>query len=84
MDGAQLRMKMSARRWMMIRNDREYFEARAEAELRIAQESEDPAVVRVHYQLAELHLERAAQCVAAQCVQVEMDQAPREEIAALG
>jgi hypothetical protein len=46
----------------MSRDDREYFERRAETELKRAQEAEHPAVVHAHYMLAELHLERAGRC----------------------
>lgn len=35
-----------------------YFERRAEAELAMAQRATHPAVVQVHYQLADLYLER--------------------------
>jgi hypothetical protein len=79
MDTVRLWAKHRDWRWKMIRNDREYFEARAEAELKIAEESDDPAVVQAHCQLAELHLERAEQCALA-----EADHGAGEKIAALG
>ena len=43
----------------MSRDDREYFERRAEAELKRAQEAENPAAVHAHSMLAELNIERA-------------------------
>ncbi|MDB5705980.1 MAG: hypothetical protein JWN66_3096 [Sphingomonas bacterium] len=46
----------------MSRDDRAYYQGRAEAELKRAEASNDPAAVRLHYQLAELHLERVGQC----------------------
>ena len=37
---------------------RAYHEARANHELELAQHATDPAVVKAHYNLAELHLDR--------------------------
>jgi hypothetical protein len=39
-------------------DDGEYHESRAEEELALAQRSEHPAVVRAHYLLAGLYLDR--------------------------
>ena len=41
----------------MSHADRSYYEARAEAELQLAQRSDHPAVVRAHYNLAALYLD---------------------------
>jgi hypothetical protein len=38
-------------------DDRAYYEARAEAELELAQQSDHPAVVRAHYILAGTYLD---------------------------
>lgn len=39
-------------------DDGDYFERRAEAELQLAQAAEHPAVVRAHYLMAGLYLDR--------------------------
>jgi hypothetical protein len=39
-------------------DDGEYYESRAEEELALAQRSEHPAVVRAHFLLAGLYLDR--------------------------
>lgn len=41
-----------------MKDDNDYLEARAEKELGMAQQAEQPAAVRAHYKLAELYLER--------------------------
>lgn len=38
--------------------DRSYFYERAEAELKLAQQATDPAVVKAHYQMAGYYLDR--------------------------
>lgn len=38
--------------------DRSYFYERAEAELKLAQQASDPAVVKAHYQMAGYYLDR--------------------------
>jgi len=43
--------------------DREYHEARAEAELQRAQEARDPAIAAVHRELAALHRRRMLEIV---------------------
>lgn len=43
---------------LMMHDDREYYEARAEQQLRLAQESENPSAVQAHYQMAHLYLDR--------------------------
>lgn len=43
--------------------DREYHEARAEAELRRAEETSDPAIAAVHRELAALHRRRMIEIV---------------------
>jgi hypothetical protein len=63
MDAARAKVEDGMRvEAVMNTDDRDYYEGRAEAELMRAQDSEDPAAVRVHYLLAEMHLERASQC----------------------
>lgn len=42
----------------MSRFDHEYLEARAEAELELAQEAEHPKAVKAHYELAARYLDR--------------------------
>jgi hypothetical protein len=42
----------------MVEEDLSYLEQRAEAELELAQKATDPQVVKVHYELADLYLER--------------------------
>jgi len=42
----------------MKTNDKDYFIARAEAELELAQQSAHPEVVRAHYELASSYLDR--------------------------
>ena len=44
----------------MNTEDIAYFRRRAEAELRMAEESADPVVARVHQTLADLYAERAS------------------------
>lgn len=41
--------------------DQEYFEKRAEAELKLAQGATDPCAVSAHYDLATCYLERIAE-----------------------
>jgi hypothetical protein len=41
----------------MSPTDRSYYEARAEAELQLAQRADHPAAVRAHYNLAGLYLD---------------------------
>ena len=42
----------------MATNDREYFERRAEAEIRLAQRARDSRAVQAHYELATAYLDR--------------------------
>ncbi len=42
----------------MVEKDKEYLEARAEAELKLAKDAEHPAAVRAHYLLADLYLDQ--------------------------
>jgi len=42
-------------------SDLDYFQRRAEREIRSAQGASEPAVVEAHYKLAESYLERVAQ-----------------------
>ncbi len=42
----------------MDREDHDYLESRAEAEIKLAQEAEHPAAVRAHYLLAGLYLDK--------------------------
>ena len=44
---------------VMPHNDQEYYYARAEAELKMAETARDPAAVRAHYILAGHYLDRA-------------------------
>lgn len=44
-------------------DDRSYHEARAEAELKLAEESADPAIANVHRELAALHRRRMMELV---------------------
>ena len=44
---------------MITDKDRLYFQIRAETELRLAAEAEDPAVCRAHYQMATEYLDAA-------------------------
>ncbi|VXC87037.1 hypothetical protein [Sphingomonas sp. 8AM] len=44
---------------MITDKDRLYFQTRAEAELRLAAEAEDPVVCRAHYAMATEYLEQA-------------------------
>lgn len=43
-----------------IEADIAYYQRRAEQEVKLAQQSDDPAVVAAHYQLAQLYLDRVA------------------------
>lgn len=43
----------------MSLNDRDYYQVRAEAELKMAQAASNPAAVRAHYTLAGHYLDRA-------------------------
>jgi hypothetical protein len=45
------------------KQDREYHEARAEAELRLAEAASDPAIAAVHRELAALHRRRMIEIV---------------------
>ena len=45
----------------MSKHDVSYFQFRAEWELALAQRATHPAVVKAHYQLAELYLDRVHQ-----------------------
>lgn len=44
---------------MITDKDRLYFQFRAEAELKLAAEADDPAVCRAHYEMATRYLEAA-------------------------
>jgi len=44
----------------MLKDDRSYYQHRAEVELECAQKATTPEVVRAHHQLAEAYLERLA------------------------
>ena len=49
---------------MQLRSeDRDYHEARAEAELKLAEEASDPAIAAVHRELAVLHRRRMMEIV---------------------
>ena len=50
----------------MFKDDRSYYQHRAEVELAIAQKATAPEVVRAHHLLAEAYLEKLASAAATQ------------------